>query len=172
MFPSWQTVILVYAHVAHRDRLMPSPLPHHGSEVKKRVRQNPGLINAIGGDIESFSDVEMSTVGTAGGSFGLAGGGGGKREGPSRVIKARLRFVGRRAGAGGAGWAEVEVSDWERERGDNGMEGLEYDRVNGERTDEVPWVHCITNPSLMHGTATLATLSSRRIFERFHWAPL
>lgn len=91
-------------------------------------------MNAIGGDIEAFSDVEMSTVGTAGGNFGPAGGGGGRREGPSRVIKARLRFVGRRAGAGGAGWAEVEVSDWESERGDDGTKGLEYDRVNGEST--------------------------------------
>lgn len=86
----------------------------------------------------------MSTVGTAGGSFGPAGGGGGRRNGPSRVIKARLRFVGRRAGAGGAGWAEIEVSDWESEMGDDGTEGLEYDRINGESTGEVRWVHCKT----------------------------
>lgn len=81
----------------------------------------------------------MSTVGTAGGSFAPGGKAGGNNSsgarrgaGPSRVIKARLRFVGRRPGAGAAGWVEVKVSDWEDERGEDGTEGLEYDRMFGE----------------------------------------
>ena len=49
--------------------------------------------------------------------------------GPSRVIKARFRFVGKR---GGAGWAEVNVSDWEDDEGEDGTGGIEYDRVFGE----------------------------------------
>ena len=67
-------------------------------------------------------------MGTAGGRFG-PGGDGGKGGGPSRVIKARFRFVGRR---GGAGWAEVNVSDWENSGGEDGTGGMEYDRVFGE----------------------------------------
>lgn len=71
-------------------------------------------------------------MGTTGGSFGPGGGGGGgggKGSGPSRVIKARFRFVGRR---GGAGWAEVDVTDWEDAGGEDGTGGMEYDRVFGE----------------------------------------
>ncbi|CAM9934575.1 unnamed protein product, partial [Laminaria digitata] len=45
------------------------------SEVKRRALRNPGLASALGGDIGSFSDVEMSTVGTGGGSFGPGGSG-------------------------------------------------------------------------------------------------
>lgn len=69
----------------------------------------------------------MSTVG----SFG--GGGDGRRQGqvPSRVVKARLRFLGKRRGAGGAGWAEVEVTDWEGGAGEE-EEGMEFDRIFGE----------------------------------------
>ena len=78
----------------------------------------------------------MSTVGTAGGSFGRqsapAGGSIAGGQGPSRVIKARLRFMGRRLGAGGAGWAEVEVSDWEGQNDKDDTEGLEFDRIVGE----------------------------------------
>ncbi|CAN0041688.1 unnamed protein product [Ascophyllum nodosum] len=103
------------------------------SEVKNRARRHPGLTSALGGDIEAFSDVEMSTVGTAGGSFGRqsapAGGSIAGGQGPSRVIKARLRFMGRRSGAGGAGWAEVEVSDWEGQNDKDDTEGLEFDRI-------------------------------------------
>lgn len=115
----------------------PSPSPPSTptlSEVKRRALRHPGLSSALGGDIGSFSDVEMSTVGTSGGTFGSGGsssgsGGGKNRGGPSRVIKARFRFVGRR---GGEGWAEVNVSDWEDDAGEDGTGGIEYDRVFGE----------------------------------------
>lgn len=99
------------------------------SEVKRRALRHPGLSSALGGEIQEFSDVEMSTVGTAGGSFAP---GGSRKSGPSRVIKARLRFSGRRRGAGSTGWAEVEVSDWENLKGEDGTEGMDYDRILGE----------------------------------------
>eukprot|EP00904_Undaria_pinnatifida_P012785 jgi/Undpi1/8637/HiC_scaffold_25.g11102.m1 len=115
------------------------------SEVKRRALRHPGLSSALGGDIGAFTDVEMSTVGTSGGTFGSVGssggsGGGMRSGGPSRVIKARFRFVGKR---GGAGWAEVNVSDWEDDEGEDGTGGIEYDRVfvtldNGKKFDLTP----------------------------------
>ncbi|CAM9818536.1 unnamed protein product [Ectocarpus sp. 12 AP-2014] len=94
------------------------------SEVEKRALRHPGLSSALGGGIEDFSDIEISTVDSVGGSSWNSGGGAGDRQGgkPSRVTKAKLRFSGRRAGAG---WAEVEVTEWEgREE-----EGMEFDRI-------------------------------------------
>lgn len=125
--PATNRTITNIPHIPHPTRPHPTQTP---SEVKRRALRNPGLASALGGDIGSFSDVEMSTVGTASGSFGPRGGGGvGKGSGPSRVIKARFRFVGRR---GGAGWAEVDVTDWEDAGGEDGTGGMEYDRVFGE----------------------------------------
>ncbi|CBJ32478.1 expressed unknown protein [Ectocarpus siliculosus] len=94
------------------------------SEVEKRALRHPGLSSALGGGIENFSDIEISTVASVGGNSWNSGGGGGDRRGgePSRVVKAKLRFSGRRAGAG---WAEVEVTEWAgREE-----EEMEFDRI-------------------------------------------
>lgn len=70
----------------------------------------------------------MSTVGSVGGTG--AGAGGQYGQVPSRVTKARLRFSGKRGGAGGAGWAEVEVTGWDGGLGEE--EGMEFDRIFGE----------------------------------------
>lgn len=98
---------------------------HSTSEVEKRALRHPGLSSALGGGVEAFSDVEMSTVGSVGG----APDGGRHGQVPSRVIKARLRFSGKRAGPGGAGWAEVEVTDWQGAPGEE--QGMEFDRISG-----------------------------------------
>ncbi|CAM9913634.1 unnamed protein product, partial [Ectocarpus sp. 12 AP-2014] len=95
------------------------------SEVEKRALRHPGLSSALGGGIEIFSDIEISTVDSVGGNSWNSGGGAGDRQGgePSRVTKAKLRFSGRRAGAG---WAEVEVTEW---GGRGEEEGMEFDRI-------------------------------------------
>lgn len=102
------------------------------SEVEKRALRHSGLSSALGGGIESFTDVEMSTVGSVGGSFspgpGNRSGGGGN--GPSRVIEAKLRFSGQR-GRGG-GWAEVKVSDWGQGQEEEDDDGMEFDRIFGK----------------------------------------
>lgn len=48
------------------------------------------------------------------------------------MIKARLRFSGKRGGAGGAGWAEVEMTEWEGGSGDEEEGGMEFDRIVGK----------------------------------------
>lgn len=95
------------------------------SEVEKRALRHPGLSSAIGGGIESLSGFEMSTVRYVGNVDD-----GYERGGKKRVVKARLRFSGKLAGPGGAGWAEVEATDWEGARGEEGR--LEFDRIFGE----------------------------------------
>lgn len=91
----------------------------NNSEVEKRARRHPDLSSAIGGGIETFSDMKMSTEGYARDVDGRRG---------LRVTKARLRFSGR-FGVG-SGWAEVEASHWEGAQGGEG--GVEFDRIFGE----------------------------------------
>ncbi|CAN0272072.1 unnamed protein product [Pylaiella littoralis] len=92
------------------------------SEVEKRALRHPGLSSAIGGGIEGLSGFEMSTVRYVGNVDD-----GYERGGNKRVVKARLRFSGKLAGPGGTGWAEVEATDWEGARGEEGR--LEFDRI-------------------------------------------
>ncbi|CAN0244046.1 unnamed protein product, partial [Scytosiphon promiscuus] len=79
------------------------------SEVEKRALRHPGLSSALGGGIESLTDVEMSTVRSVGETFSPGSGScsssssrGGGGKGPSRVTKAKLRFSGRRGRGRGA----------------------------------------------------------------------
>ena len=121
-------------HSAHLQTRTHEQYPTHAhthapSEVEKRALRHPGLSSALGGGIEAFTDVEVSTVGAVGG-----GTGGGRQHGqvPSRVVRARLRFSGKHGGRGGAGWAEVEVTDWDGGGAGEGEEGMEFDRIFGK----------------------------------------